>query len=103
VISLLYAAQSEHPDVRVGARNRQSYLRVLGELLNPQQPHSVKETAVLAIGEVSRLGESTPDVLEILLSQLGSASGPLRSVAYTEVCLRRNLLTIALEDSKVSR
>nr|XP_031859926.1 uncharacterized protein CI109_004533 [Kwoniella shandongensis]KAA5526998.1 hypothetical protein CI109_004533 [Kwoniella shandongensis] len=85
ILSLLFAAQSEHPDQRVASRNRRAYLEKVAGLFN--SPLVIKETAILVTGDIGR--QANPDalsvVLQMLIRQLGSSSAPLRSLAYTEL------------------
>jgi hypothetical protein len=66
-------------------------------------PARVQETAIVLLGELARLAreEDLGDVLELLLQRLGSQSAPLRSAAYTQVCLtapdRRSMTNCELD------
>ncbi|OCF42201.1 serine/threonine-protein kinase ATR [Kwoniella heveanensis CBS 569] len=83
--SLLFACQSEHPDRKVAERNRQRYISKLGPLLASSTV--TRETAVQLLGDLGRQaeGESLCCILQHLISQLGSGSSPVRSLAYTEL------------------
>nr|XP_019011517.1 uncharacterized protein I206_03617 [Kwoniella pini CBS 10737]OCF50298.1 hypothetical protein I206_03617 [Kwoniella pini CBS 10737] len=85
IISLLYQAQSAHPDRKVAERNRHQMIDRIANHLNAALV--VRETIVLLLGD---LGRHSSDgqlcaILKLLIQQLGAKSAPLRSRAFAEL------------------
>ena len=85
VASKYYAVQAFHPDPGIASSTRKQCRQKLVENLALDFP--VQETAILMLGDFGRHAqdEDLGDVLELLLSQLGTRSLPLRSLSFTEV------------------
>ncbi|OCF57218.1 hypothetical protein L486_04674 [Kwoniella mangroviensis CBS 10435] len=85
VVSLLYVAQFEHSDTRIANRNRTQYIERVSRMLNSSL--IVRETSVLLLADLGRHsdGDNLCSILKLLIRQIGSHNGPLKSLAYTQL------------------